>query len=65
MITSYVTPQNSLLYLSLVGRLDRGAADDLVNEYYDRHHPRVRQTILDLSAAENVCAKGLEVLNRL
>ena len=65
MITSYLTPQNSLLYLSLVGPLDRAAADDLVAEYYERHDPRIRETILDLTAAEEATEPGLNVLHRL
>ena len=59
MITSYVTPQQSMLYLSLVGALDAEGADGLVNEYYDR------QAILDLSGAESSTESGLDVLHRL
>ena len=65
MITSYVTPQQSMLYLSLVGALDAEGADGLVNEYYDRHAPGIRPAILDLSGAESSTESGLDVLHRL
>ncbi len=65
MITSYVTPQRSLLYLSLVGPLNEQSADSLVNEYYERHCPTLRQCILDLAGADHASEGGLTVLNRL
>ena len=65
MITSYVTPQRSLLYLSLVGALNEHAADELVNEYYDRQTTTLRQCILDLAAVESADDIGLTVLHRL
>lgn len=65
MITSYVTPQRSLLYLSLVGGLNEYSSDDLVNEYYERHSPNLRQCILDLSGADAADTEGLNVLHRL
>jgi len=65
MITSYVNPQRSLLYLSLVGPLNEYSANDLVNEYYERHNPALRQCILDLSGAESGDGPGLNVLHRI
>jgi ABC-type transporter Mla MlaB component len=65
MITSYVTPQRSLLYLSLVGPLNEYSADDLVNEYYERQADGMQQCILDLAAAESADDVGLTVLHRL
>lgn len=65
MITSYVTPQRSMLYLSLVGSLTDVAAEDLVNEYYERQSPRLRQCILDLAGVEASSDAGLDVLHRL
>jgi hypothetical protein len=65
MITSYVTPQRSLLYLSLVGPLNEYSADDLVNEYYERQSNTLRRCILDLAAAESADEIGLTVLHRL
>jgi len=65
MITSYVNPQRSLLYLSLVGPLNEYSANDLVNEYYERHSPGLRQCILDLSGAEQADGSGLNVLHRV
>ena len=65
MITSYVNPQRSLLYLSLVGPLNEYSANDLVNEYYERHNPGLRQGILDLSGAEQVDGPGLNVMHRI
>lgn len=65
MITSYVTPQRSLLYLSLIGPLNEQAADELVNEYYDRQTTTLRQCILDLAAVESADDAGLTVLHRL
>ena len=64
MITSYVNPQRSLLYLSLVGPLNEYSANDLVNEYYERHSPGLRQSVLDLSGAESADGPGLNVLHR-
>ncbi|HEX5138502.1 MAG TPA: STAS domain-containing protein [Planctomycetota bacterium] len=65
MITSYVNPQRSLLYLSLVGPLNEYSANDLVNEYYERHGEDLRQCILDLSGAEGADGSGLNVLHRI
>jgi hypothetical protein len=65
MITSYVNPQQSLLYLSLLGPLDECSANDLVNEYYERHTPVLRHCILDLSGAECADGSGLNVLHRV
>ena len=65
MITSYVNPQRSLLYLSLVGPLNEYSANDLVNEYYERHNPGLRQCILDLSGAESADGSGLNVMHRI
>jgi len=52
MITSYVSPEGSLLYLSLVGSLDRGARDDLLREFDERVRAETRRCILDLEGAE-------------
>jgi anti-anti-sigma regulatory factor len=65
MITSYVNPQRSLLYISLVGPLNEYAANDLVGEYHERHGAGLRQCILDLSEAETADGSGLNVLHRL
>jgi anti-anti-sigma regulatory factor len=64
MITSYVNPQRSLLYLSLVGPLNEYSANDLVNEYYERHSTGLRQCVLDLSGAETADGSGVNVLHR-
>ncbi|MHC4547462.1 MAG: STAS domain-containing protein [Planctomycetota bacterium] len=64
MITSYVNPQRSLLYLSLVGPLNEHSANDLTNEYYERHNASLRQCVLDLSGAESADGSGLNVLHR-
>lgn len=65
MITSYVTPQRSLLYLSLVGPLNDYSSHDLINEYYERHSPHLRQCILDLAAVDYADDDGMNVLHRL
>ena len=65
MITSYVNPKQSMIYLSLVGHLNELSANDLINEYYERQNPALRQCILDLSGAETVDGSGLNVLHRL
>lgn len=65
MITSYVNPQKSLIYLSLLGPLDEHSANDLVNEYYERQTPVLRHCILDLSGAECADGSGLNVLHRI
>ncbi len=65
MITSYVNPDRSLLYLSLVGPLDEYSANDLVNEYYERHHAGLGQCVLDLSGAETATGTGINVLHRV
>ncbi len=65
MITSYVNPKQSLIYLSLVGPLNELSANDLINEYYERQNPGLRQCILDLSGADSADGSGLNVLHRL
>jgi anti-anti-sigma regulatory factor len=65
MITSYVNPQRSLLYLSLVGTLQEYSANDLVNEYYERHTAGLHQCILDLSGTDAADGSGLNVLHRI
>ena len=65
MITSYLSPEGSLLYLSLVGRLDRESADDLVSEYEERCTDETRRCILDLRGAEECDAGGLSALRTL
>lgn len=65
MITSYVTPRRTMLYLSLVGPLDASSARDLVDEYYARQVPGLRQCILDLAAVDQADNTGLDVLFRL
>jgi len=56
MITSYVSPEGSLLYLSLVGPLDRGARDDLLLEFDER--VRDRQLEQAISFAESWNGRG-------
>ncbi|MGQ0615185.1 MAG: STAS domain-containing protein [Planctomycetaceae bacterium] len=65
MITSYVTPQRSVLYLALVGPLNEYAANDLVQEYYERHARGLRQCVLDLSAVDYTDPDGLNALHRI
>jgi len=65
MITSYVTPDRSTLYLSLVGTLDSFSARNLVLEYHDRRVRGLRRCILDLSACEMEDDTGIDVLERL
>ncbi len=65
MITSYVTPNRGLLYLSIVGALNEYSGDDLVNEYYERQSPNLRQCILDLAAVDAADEIGMTVLHRL
>jgi anti-anti-sigma regulatory factor len=65
MITSYVTPDGDLLYLSLIGRLDGEAADEILGEYHVRFAAPVRRCILDLATAESATERGLAVLDRL
>lgn len=65
MITSYLSPEGSLLYLSLVGRLDRQSADDLVSEYEERRTAETRRCVLDLRGAEDCDAGGLAALRKL
>jgi len=65
MITSYVTPERNLLYLSVVGPLNSLSADDLVTEYCDRHAAGITQCILDLAEADAVDQPGLNALQRL
>jgi len=65
MITSYLSPEGSLLYLSLVGRLDRRCADDLVHEFRERRKSETNQCILDLRGAAECDAGGLGAVQRL
>jgi len=65
MITSYVTPERSLLYLSLVGPLNEYGANDLVQEYYERHMPGLQRCVLDLTEANYADEDGLNVLHRI
>ena len=65
MITSYVTPDQSTLYLSLVGALDSYSAKNLVLEYHDRRVRGLSRCILDLSACEMEDDTGVDVLERL
>ena len=65
MITSYLSPEGSLLYLSLVGRLDRHCADDLVSEYKERRNPGTNRCILDLRGADECDAGGLAAVRRI
>lgn len=65
MITSYVTPEGDMLYLSLIGRLDGDVALELVNEYHVRFGPDVRRCVLDLAGADAATAEGATVLDRL
>ncbi|MHC4954489.1 MAG: STAS domain-containing protein [Planctomycetota bacterium] len=65
MITSYLSPEGSLLYLSLVGRLDLRCADDLVHEFTERRQDDTQQCILDLRGAAECDAGGLGAVQRL
>ena len=65
MITSYITPDRTTLYLSLVGSLNTFAAKDLVHEYRDRQVPELCRCVLDLSSCEIEDDEGLEVLRHL
>ena len=65
MITSYVSPEGSLLYLSLVGPLDRSAKGDLAAEFDDRVRVGTRRCILDLTGAESCDAAGLALVGEL
>jgi len=65
MITSYLSPEGSLLYLSLVGKLDRRCADDLVSEYVERRKDDTNRCILDLRGAEECDAGGLAAVRRI
>jgi len=65
MITSYLSPGGSLLYLSLVGRLDRRCAEDLVSEYLERRKEDTNRCILDLRGANECDAGGLAVVGRI
>jgi len=65
MITSYLSPEGSLLYLSLVGKLDRRCADDLVSEYMDRRKDCTNRCILDLRGADECDAGGLAAVQRI
>jgi len=65
MITSYVSPEGSLLYLSLVGPLDRGARDDLLLEFDERVREITRRCILDVGGVESWDAAGLSIIDAL
>jgi len=65
MITSYLSPEGNLLYLSLVGPLNRASAADLLHEFDDRLEPATSRCLLDLSEAEGCDAQGLAVIDRL
>jgi ABC-type transporter Mla MlaB component len=65
MITSYLSPEGSLLYLSLVGKLDRRCGDDLVSEYRDRCKEVTNRCILDLRGAEECDVGGLAAVHRI
>ncbi|MHC4939454.1 MAG: STAS domain-containing protein [Planctomycetota bacterium] len=65
MITSYVSPEGSLIYLSLVGSLDRTASSDLLLEFDERVREVTRRCILDLSGVENYDPAGLDLVDRL
>ncbi|MHC4409528.1 MAG: STAS domain-containing protein [Planctomycetota bacterium] len=65
MITSYVSPEGSLIYLSLVGSLNRIATSDLLLEFDDRVRKGTRRCILDLSGAESCDAAGLALVDSL
>lgn len=65
MITSYVSPEGSLIYLSLVGSLDRSATTDLLLEFDERVGSRTRRCILDLGGAESFDSAGLSILDAL
>ncbi|MEM8885609.1 MAG: STAS domain-containing protein [Planctomycetota bacterium] len=65
MITSYVSPKGTLLYLSLVGTLDREAVDDLVREFDERLHADATRCLLDLNGAEDCDAAGLSLVTKL
>lgn len=65
MITSYLSPERDLLYLSLVGPLDRASAADLLHEFDDRLERATSRCLLDLSGAEGCDVQGLAVIDRL
>ncbi len=65
MITSYITPDRTTLYLSLVGSLNTFTAKDLVHEFHDRQVPELCRCVLDLSSSEIEDEEGLEVLRHL
>ena len=65
MITSYLSPEGSLLYLSLVGKLDRRCAEDLVTEYLERRKEGTNRCILDLRGADECDAGGLTAVRRI
>jgi ABC-type transporter Mla MlaB component len=65
MITSYVSPEGSLIYLSLVGSLDRSATNDLLLEFDERVREGTRRCILDLGGAENYDPAGLALIDAL
>jgi len=65
MITSYVSPEGSLIYLSLVGSLDRSSTDDLLLEFDERVGTRTRRCILDLGGAESIDSAGMSILDSL
>ena len=65
MITSYLSPEGNLLYLSLVGPLNRASAAELLDEFEDRLEPATSRCLLDLGRAEGCDAQGLAVIDRL
>lgn len=65
MITSYLSPEGSLLYLSLVGKLDRRCAEELVSEYLERRKDDTNRCILDLRGADECDAGGLAAVQRI
>jgi ABC-type transporter Mla MlaB component len=65
MITSYLSPEKNLLYLSLVGPLNRASAAELLHEFDDRLESATARCLLDLSGAEGCDPQGLAVIDRL
>jgi ABC-type transporter Mla MlaB component len=54
-----------LIYLSLVGSLDRSATNDLLLEFDERVRAATRRCILDLGGAESFDPAGLSLLDSL
>ena len=65
MITSYLSPEGDLLYLSLVGNLDREGAADLVREFDERLESKTARCVLDLNGTEECDPRGLTVIDDL